>query len=190
MCIIEMSAPRKIITVQKKITLKIVLVAIFTAIGIVLSFFNPFAYIELFGTKINPFAHLINAISGVLLGPFYAVLIATLIAIIRFSYGIGSIYAFPGGIPGALIVGIFAYIIAYKKSELRSIGALFEPIGTVIIGGSISSLMSYYMLELDVTPILIMWGLFAASSIVGSIMGYIILLMLEKGMNITYLNFK
>ena len=59
----------------------------------------------------------INAISGVLLGPFYAVLIATLIAVIRFSYGIGSIYAFPGGIPGAFIVGIFAYIIAYKKGE-------------------------------------------------------------------------
>ena len=73
---------------------------------------------------------------------------------------------------------------------MRSIGALFEPIGTVIIGGSISSLMSYYILELPVTPILIMWGLFAASSIVGSIMGYLILLMLEKGMNITYLNFK
>ena len=185
-----MSAPRKIQTMQRKVTLKIVMVAIFTAIGIVLSAFNPFAYIVLFGTKINPFAHLINAISGVLLGPLYAVLVATLIAIMRFSFGLGSIYAFPGGIPGAFIVGIFAYIIAHKKGELRSIGALFEPIGTVIIGGSISSLMSYYIFELQFTPILIMWGLFAASSIAGSILGFIILLMLEKGMNITYLNFK
>jgi energy coupling factor transporter S component ThiW len=185
-----MSEPRNIPNINNKLTLKIVLVAIFTAIGVVLSFFNPFAYAELFGTKINPFAHLINAISGVLLGPIYAVLIATLIAIIRFSYQIGSIYAFPGGIPGAFIVGIFAYIISYKKGELRSFGALFEPIGTVIIGGSISSLMSYYIFELQFTPILIMWGLFAASSIAGSILGFIILLMLEKGMNITYLNFK
>ncbi len=185
-----MSAPRKIQTMQRKVTLKIVMVAIFTAIGIVLSTFNPFAYIVLFGTKINPFVHLINAISGVLLGPLYAVLIATFIAIMRFSFGIGTIYAFPGGIPGAFIVGIFAYIIAYKKDELRSIGALFEPIGTVIIGGSISSLMSYYIFELNFTPILIMWGLFAASSIAGSILGFLILLMLEKGMNITYLNFK
>ncbi len=108
---------RKISQKRKKYFLKIAMVTIFTALGIVLSYFNPFAYVPIFGIRPNPFAHIINAIIGVLMGPFYAVLTALVNASIRFSLGIGSHYAFPGGISGAIVVGLIAELISKKNDK-------------------------------------------------------------------------
>ncbi|TFG12523.1 MAG: hypothetical protein EU531_10455, partial [Promethearchaeota archaeon] len=100
----------KINTTNKtKLTLKIGLTAILIGIGVVLSYLNPFGYFTISGTKINPFAHLINAISGVLLGLSFSVIAASSIAVIRYSTNIGSIHAFHGGIPGAVVVSIISY---------------------------------------------------------------------------------
>jgi energy coupling factor transporter S component ThiW len=90
------------------IILKIVVVAIFTALGVVLSYFNPFAYFSIYGAKPNPFIHLINCMSGVLLGPIYSILISIILAVLRNVTQTGSILAFPGGISGAVVVGIIA----------------------------------------------------------------------------------
>lgn len=176
-------------TGRRRISLKIAMVAMFTALGVVLSYLNPFAYFTIFGTKIDPFAHIINAMTGVLLGPIWAVLVGFLIAIIRFSLQIGSIYAFPGGMAGGLVVGIVAVIISKKYKKHRSLAGLSEPIGTVFLGGTISVIMSFYMVSLPFVSLTVMWGLFAASCIPGAIIGYLILKLLERK-NITYLNFK
>ncbi|MHA1283401.1 MAG: hypothetical protein ACTSQP_12910 [Promethearchaeota archaeon] len=53
------------ISIKSYRTIRVATSAILIAVGLVLSYLNPFAYFTLFGTKINPFAHLINAISGV-----------------------------------------------------------------------------------------------------------------------------
>jgi energy coupling factor transporter S component ThiW len=164
-------------------SLKIVMVAVFTAIGVILSYLNPFAYTTLFGTKINPFAHLMNAVTGVLLGPWYAVLTAFLIAIIRYTAGIGSIHAFPGGIPGALVVGLISVLFSKQNGKYRIFAAFFEPIGTVFIGATISAYIS------GTGTLLFWWGLFAASCIPGSLMGLVILIILKKR-NITYDKFE
>ncbi|MBN2154736.1 MAG: energy coupling factor transporter S component ThiW [Candidatus Lokiarchaeota archaeon] len=165
------------------LALRVALTAMFTALGVVLSFINPFAYFELGGFKVNPFAHLINAIAGVFLGPFWAVLAALFIAIIRFSVGIGTIFAFPGGIPGALVVGIVAAVIsAMKRERFRIIASLCEPIGTVGIG----AVISYAFMGAPST--IFLWGGFAISSVLGSILGFTILLILRKR-NINYFQF-
>ncbi|MHA1110012.1 MAG: energy coupling factor transporter S component ThiW [Promethearchaeota archaeon] len=167
----------------KNLAVKVAMTSIFTALGVVLSFFNPLGYINLGGFLINPFAHLINALTGVILGPFWAVISATFIAIIRFSAGIGSIYAFPGGIPGAMVVGIVAAIFSVlKKDKLRIYAAFFEVIGTVGIG----AVISYAFMGAQST--IFLWGGFAMSSILGSSIGFLILWILEKR-NINYVNF-
>ncbi|MHA1451481.1 MAG: energy coupling factor transporter S component ThiW, partial [Promethearchaeota archaeon] len=167
----------------KNLAVKVAMTSIFTALGVVLSFFNPLGYINLGGFLINPFAHLINALTGVILGPFWAVISATFIAIIRFSAGIGSIYAFPGGIPGAMVVGIVAAIFSVlKKDKLRKYAAFFEVIGTVGIG----AVISYAFMGAQST--IFLWGGFAMSSILGSSIGFLILWILEKR-NINYVNF-
>lgn len=167
----------------KNLAMRVAMTSIFTALGVVLSFLNPLGYIDLGGFKINPFAHLINAIAGVFLGPFWAVIAATFIAIIRFSAGIGSIFAFPGGIPGALIVGIVAVIFsAIKKEKFRIYAAFTEVIGTVGIGAVISFLF------MGASSTIFLWGGFAISSILGSSIGFILLWILQRR-NIDYLSF-
>lgn len=165
------------------IVLKIVVIAIFTALGVVLSYFNPFAYFSIYGAKPNPFIHLINCVSGVLLGPFYSILISVLLAILRNVTQTGSILAFPGGISGAIVVGIIAAIFKRKNPTKVKYAALFEPLGTVFIGGTISSFI------ITIYSVYIYWVIFAVSSIIGVILGFIILTALEKR-NVTFKNFE
>jgi energy-coupling factor transport system ATP-binding protein len=164
---------------QQHLSVKVATAAILIALGVVLSWVNPFAYYPPFGIKINPFVHMINVIAGLLLGPVYALLVAFGIAILRFSFGLGTILAFPGGLSGALIVGVVRELIVRVVPKLiRRIewAALVEPIGTVFIGATISSL-------LVPTPIWTLWWLFACSCIPGAIIGGIIVsLMYKRGL--------
>ena len=150
---------------------------IFMAVGLVLSYLNPFAYFTIFGTKINPFAHFINAITGVLIGTMFSSLTALGIAILRFSLGIGTIHAFHGGISGALVVGTAAFILRKKAPEQVHLAALTEPLGTIFIGGTIAYLIAPIG---GLEGLFFYWGLFAASCVPGSIMGFLMIHVLRK----------
>ncbi len=142
---------------------------VMTAIAVGLSpFFIPAGV-----TKVYPFQHMVNAISGIFLGPVYAVVVAIAAGILRNMLGTGTIFAFPGGIPGALVVGLI-YHYLWKKDY----AALTEPIGTAI-GAAISGLIVAPMIgrEMTTTAFLIA---FLASSIPGAILGFIIVKGLRK----------
>lgn len=158
-------------------TKRVATAAIFIAVGVVLSFLNPFAYFTLFGTKINPFAHFINAMTGVLLGLTFGCIVAIGIAIIRFALGIGTIHAFHGGISGAIVVGFTALCLRKKYPEKVEYAALTEPIGTIFIGGTIAQLIAPIGV---IEGFFIYWGLFAASCIPGCIAGFLMLKILKK----------
>lgn len=162
-----------------KLTLKITTTAIFIAVGVVLSALNPFGYFIIFGTKINPFAHLINAMTGVLIGFLFSTITALGIAIIRFSFSLGTIHAFHGGISGAVLVGLIAYILKKKYPKYTIYASLFEPIGTVFIGGSIGYLVAPIGSTV-ISGLITYWWLFFLSSIVGSILGFLMLLILKR----------
>ncbi len=172
------------------VNVKIATSAILAALGIALSWLNPFAYVPIFGIKINPFAHLINAIAGVLLGPWYALCTATSIAIIRFGLGIGSPLAFPGGMCGAVVVGLFRNLLLKKYPSKVNFAALTEPIGTIFIGATIASPMTFLLTQSfpTPTPIFTMWALFALPSIVGCIIGWVVLKVIDRaGLSATFL---
>ena len=59
-------------------------------------------------TRIAPFQHTINAIAGILIGPWYAAGPAPVTAFLRHTLGWGSLFAFPGSPFGALAVGQWA----------------------------------------------------------------------------------
>jgi energy coupling factor transporter S component ThiW len=160
---------------KNKLVLKITVSAIFIAVGVVLSYLNPFGYFTIAGTRINPFAHLINALTGVLLGLSFSIISALGIAIIRFSTNIGSIHAFHGGISGAIIVGIVSYFLNKKYPKYVEYAAFTEPVGTVFIGGTITALIEGFTLA----NLLFFWWLFMLSSVVGSALGFIVLKILK-----------
>jgi len=165
---------------QNTITKKVAASGIFVAIGLILSYLNPFAYFQIAGTKINPFAHFINAITGVLIGLVFSCITALGIAILRFSLGIGTIHAFHGGVSGAFVVGAIAYLLRRKFPKFVEFAAFLEPIGTVFIGGTIGQLIAPIGDIFAIEGFLTYWSLFALSCIPGSLMGYTILSVLEK----------
>ncbi len=162
--------------------------AVFVGVGLILSYLNVFAYFEIFGSKINPYAHMINGMMGVLVGLSLACTTALAIAVLRFSLGIGSILAFPGGVSGAVITGTVAYVLRKKKPKYVDYASLMDPIGTVFIGGTISD----FLLPIYGVPtfqgILFWWGLFSLSCIPGAILGFLMLKVLKKA-GITWKDF-
>lgn len=73
-------------------TRKIALSAILAATAIVLS---PFTSFPLGFATPNPTQHMVNAIAGVFLGPWYAVFIAIVAALGRNILHTGTVFAFP-----------------------------------------------------------------------------------------------
>jgi len=169
--------------IQSNLTKRVATTAIFIAVGVVLSLLNPFAFVEILGgPKVFPMAHFINGITGVFIGTSFACLTSLGIAIFRYPVGIGSIHAFHGGISGALVVGLISYILRKKKSKYVEYAALTDPIGTVFIGATIASFIS------PVFHLFWWWGVFAAASIPGAILGFLMLKLLKR-QGISYKDF-
>jgi energy coupling factor transporter S component ThiW len=180
---------------------RLALVIVFSALGVAIS---PFLWFPFLGTQAYPTQHMINAILGVLVGPFWAAIAAIFIGSIRIMLGVGSPYAFPGGIPGGIVVGIVYWLLKRLKisERKRLISALSEPIGTLLIGVPLSLLLFAPLLatqELfapwkgktqDLLNLTADKGAFAAflilgtgwafSCVPGSIIGFVILLVLNK----------
>jgi energy coupling factor transporter S component ThiW len=151
-------------------TRMLVYIAIFGALGAALGWIS----IPVGPTKVFPLQHTINAIAGILIGP-WAVVSSLIAAIARVSTGLGTIYAFPGSPFGALVVAV-----AYRIIN-RDVSALLEGAGTILIGGTLSALLIAPVIGQGTAPSLwFFWTAFGASCIPGSILGYIILKILRR----------
>jgi len=184
---------------------KLALVATFSALGVAIS---PFLWFPFLGSKAYPTQHMINAILGVLLGPCWTALAAIIIGTIRIMFGVGTPYAFPGGIPGGIVVGIIYWFLGRIKinEKKRLTSALTEPVGTLLIGVPLALfLLTPLIVSQDAfapwidnteyptsltsenpafLAFLIYGAGWALSCIPGSIIGFFILLILNKaGMN-------
>ncbi len=148
---------------------RIVLAGLFAAMAVLLSGIHfPVGPIKAF-----PFQHMVNIIAGVMIGPWYAAISALIAGLIRNAIGTGTIFAFPGGIPGAIVVGlVFRWV-------RRDWAAMMEPVGTGLIGVPLTVFLLGPIMGKQFAFALL-FPAFMLSSIPGSIIGYVLLKALRR----------
>jgi len=147
----------------------IVLTALFAALAVLLSGVHfPVGPIKAF-----PFQHMVNIVAGVTVGPWYGACAALIAGIVRNAIGTGTLFAFPGGIPGALVVGL-----VYRWVR-RDWAGLTEPIGTGFIGVPLTVLILGPIMGKEFAFTLF-FPVFMASSLPGTALGYLLLKALRK----------
>ncbi len=149
--------------------LKTIMLSMMVAIGVVIS---PILRVE----GMCPMAHLINIVCSVLMGPWYSLLCAFLIGVIRMIFmGIPPL-ALTGAIFGAFLSGVF-----YRLSKGKIICAVIgEVIGTGVIGAIVSyPVMTYFWGRTDLT-----WLFYVPSFIGGTLIGgsiaFVLLITLKR----------
>ncbi|QNU68427.1 energy coupling factor transporter S component ThiW [Ruminiclostridium herbifermentans] len=92
--------------------------------------------------KCAPVQHMVNVIAGVMLGPFYAVVVAFAASCIRVIAGTGTLLAFPGSMVGALLCGLL-----YRKIPKVMSAVIGEVIGTGLFGAILAYPVAAFILE-------------------------------------------
>lgn len=150
---------------------KIAVVGILTALGVEFSFFpGP---IPVGPTLVFPFQSMINVIAGILVGPWYAAFVALAVGVIRMSLHTGTVFSLPGGIPGALLVGL-----TYRRTK-SYLSAFAEIPGTALIGAFLSAVLVAPVMGIGGTLSLFV-AAFTPPAVLGSAIGYVIMVALKK----------
>ncbi|MDP3487455.1 MAG: energy coupling factor transporter S component ThiW [Bacillota bacterium] len=147
-------------------TKRLTLSSLLIAIGAMAS---HLIYIPAGVAKCYPVQHAINVISAIVLGPWYAGGIAFAISLLRNILGTGSPLAFPGSVLGAVLAGF-----VYYKTKSRYKAILGEVFGTGILGALVAYPVAKFLLGRDVAALFFVLP-FMASTIVGSVIGYVLL---------------
>lgn len=149
--------------------------AFMACISFVLSTFVSFPFVV-------PFQHFCNVICAVLIGPFYSFLSALITGLMRMALTGRPITAVIGAVIGALFSGFF-----YRYSRKLLLAVAGEIIGT----GLLSAIISYYAMGFFFDTWQVNWyfylPLFLPATIVGSFLGYAVLLPLKQSGRLTQL---
>ena len=144
--------------------MKMVVLSMLVALGVVIS---PILRVE----GMCPMAHLINIVCSVLLGPWYSLLCAAIIGILRMTLmGIPPL-ALTGAVFGAFLSGVF-----YRLSKGRLICAVLgEIIGTGLIGAVVSYPVMTYIWGREGLSWVFYIPSFIAGTLIGGSIAYIFL---------------
>lgn len=156
---------------------KQVLTALLACMGYVLSTFVHFP-------RMAPFQHFINVIAAVFLGPFWGFACALLTGLMRMLLNGSTILAVIGAVVGAFLSGLLYRI--FQKLYWAVIG---EVIGTGVLSAIIAYPFMRIFYALPDTSIFTYVPFFIPSSLMGAILGYILLKTLDKSNTLQRLKF-
>ena len=157
---------------MKTDTRSVAYAVVLVAIGVALA---PYTSFPIGIAKVNPTQHFVNVVGAVLLGPWWAVIIAAIIGIIRNVMGVGTLLAFPGGMIGAFLAGIL-----YQQTRKLLLGATGEVIGTGFIAPVVSALFVAPVLMGKAIPLFALIPSFLASTLGGAIIGVLAIKLLQR----------
>lgn len=124
--------------------------------------------------KAFPIQHAINVIAAVMLGPIPAVLVAFMIALLRNLLGVGTLLAFPGGMIGALLAGLF-----YRQIKRTWGAAAGEVLGTGIIS-SFASVPYAQLVMGNSVGAFAFFPAFLSSTVIGAAIGWVLVSVLQR----------
>ena len=154
---------------MKNRLIKMTFLAMMIAIGVVIS---PILRVE----GMCPMAHLINIVCSVMMGPWYSLVCATLIGIIRMMFmGIPPL-ALTGAVFGAFLSGML-----YRVSGGRMIFAVVgEVIGTGMIGAIVSYPVMAFLMGRGGLSLMFYVPSFICGTLIGGSVAFIFLKYLNK----------
>lgn len=141
---------------NSKKLLKSVVLSMLVALGVVIS---PILRFE----GMCPMAHFINIVCSVLLGPWWSLLCATLIGVIRMSTMAIPPIALTGAVFGAFLSGVF-----YRASKGK---LLFAVLGEIIGTGFVGAICSYPVMTLLWGKTGLTWLFYVPSFVCGTLIG-------------------
>ena len=150
---------------------KMALTSMFTAITVLTS---SFLFVPLGVIKAFPMQHAANVMTAVMLGPYFAVIQAFLVSLIRNMAGTGSVFAFPGS-----MIGAFLAALIYQKTKRMEFACLGEVVGTGILG-SIACYPIALVLLGEKAALFGFLPAFLLSSLFGSFLAFLLLKILLK----------
>ena len=153
-------------------TRKTAYAVVLVAIGVALA---PYTSFPIGIAKVNPTQHFVNVLAAVLLGPWWAVLTAAVIAVLRNAMGVGTLLAFPGGMIGAFLAGI-----AFRAVRRTWAAAAGEILGTGAIAPVVSALLVAPFLMGKTIPLLALVPSFLCSTVAGALLGILALRLLQR----------
>jgi energy coupling factor transporter S component ThiW len=153
-------------------TRKVAYAVVLVAMGVALA---PYTSFPVGIARVNPTQHFVNVVAAVLLGPWWAVVIATIIAVLRNVMGLGTLLAFPGGMIGALLAGL-----VYRYTRNVYAGAAGEIVGTGFMAPVVCALLVAPVLMGKVIPLLALIPSFLVSTLVGAVLGVLAIRLLER----------
>lgn len=154
---------------QKMNTNRMVMLSMFVAVGVVIS---PILRVE----GMCPTAHLVNIVCAVFLGPWYSLLCATMIGVIRMLFmGIPPL-ALTGAVFGAFLSGVF-----YRASHGKIFCAVFgEIFGTGIIGSLVSYPVMAFLMGRDGLNAFFYTPMFLGATCMGGAVAWLLLTAQQK----------
>ena len=150
---------------------KLAMAGVLVAVAVAGSLFSfPVA-----GSKCAPVQHMVNICGAVFLGPTWSVGVAFCASVIRNLTGLGSLMAFPGSMVGALCCGLM-----YKFSKKIIPTCIAEALGTGILGGLAAYPLAKYVMLIQPDGMFIYIIPFLISTVVGSVIAAVVMLILKK----------
>ena len=150
---------------------KLAMAGVLVAVAVAGSLFSfPVA-----GSKCAPVQHMVNICGAIFLGPVWSVGVAFCASVIRNLTGLGSLMAFPGSMVGALCCGLM-----YKFSKKIIPTCIAEALGTGILGGLAAYPLAKYVMLIQPGGMFIYIIPFLISTVVGSVVAAVVMLILKK----------